>query len=414
MKKSHFKNISNKQSLTINKFILIVFLVGNLAIGVFPGHGSWVYISFASNIIFFLIIILKSDNFSFYSIPLKTIFILFLSYQIFVLIHGFFIAENYEQWRHLITSYFPFILLSFFTIICHQNDGFFYYIKFVLYYLFPFSFLFYLYLNFNENISYISFISPLYLLILFFDYIPKMFKYLCTLVVIFSCMTNFTNRTHLISLFVSILFYIFLRKNKSYILRKILITIFLLIPFCFIAIYFINGFNIFKYIEFLTFDEDKVINTFDSRSGVYGDALLSISNYKSFIFGNSPSDYYKSYLSSFEGVLSGKFRLGGSEVAFLNFIQFGGIIYLFIFFLIITLIIRRVFKFGKNIYVYNIALFISINWIFCFIEKYLELNFFWITFFAVLGFLQNKNFLEMSDIIFINKFSIVRQKNNNY
>jgi hypothetical protein len=365
--------------------------------------------------IFFYIIISKIEFFSLSRIPLKTIFSLFLFYQIFVLIHGYFIAENYEQWRYLSTSYFPFILLSFFTVICSHDDAFFYYIKFILHYLLPSSFFFYvLYPNLNENISYIAFISPMYFLIYFFDFIPKKFKYLCTLVMIFSCITNFNNRTHLLSLLASVLFYIFQKKNNSYKLRKIFIFIFLLIPLGFVAIYFINGFNIFKYIEFLTFDEDQVINSFDSRSGVYGDALISISNYKSFIFGNSPSDYYKSHLSEFEGVLSGKYRLGGSEVAFLNFIQFGGIIYVGIYFLVIILIIRRVFKFGKNIFVYNVAFFISINWTFCFLERYLELNFYWITIFAVLGFLQNKNFLEMSDINFLKKFIFVRQKKNIY
>jgi hypothetical protein len=389
-------------------YLMLFFLIGNIAIGIIPGHGTWVYVNFTSNIIFFLLILSKIQLFSFTNIYFSKVLSLLFFYQIFILFHGFFIANDFSQWRYLIISYSPYILLCFFTVICTIDFAIFYFLKFVLIWILPSSFLFYLIsLNLFENVSYINFLSPLYLFLFFFNYFQSKTKFLITIIVLFSVFTNFANRTHLLFIVLSIAFLVLQKTNSSFRLRKKLIKSFFILPLVFIFFNITIGFNIFTKLESLNPNEEIVLNSNDSRSGVYLDAFSSISNFKSFIFGNSPVAYYESYLAEADDVINGKYRLGASEVAFLNFIQFGGIIYFCIFTLLIIFIINRVIIHCNSILVLDLALFLSINWLFMFIEKPIEMNFYWITIFGLLGFLQNKSLLKMDNKQFLESFNSI-------
>jgi hypothetical protein len=392
---------------------MLIFLIGNIAIGIIPGHGTWVYVNFISNIIFFIIVLSKIKLFSFTKIYFSKVLSFLFFYQIFILIHGFFIANDFLQWRYLIVSYSPFILLCFFTVICTIDLAIFYFLKFVLFWILPTSFLFYLFsFNLIENISYINYLSPIFLFILFFNYLPLKYKYFCVIVILFSSISNFNNRTHILNLIMALGYLVLQKINNSIRLRKNMIIFILIIPVVFIFLNITVGLNIFKEIEELNTSEEVGFNGNDSRSGVYLDAFSSISNFKSFIFGNSPVAYYKSYLAEDDDVIIGKYRLGASEVAFLNFIQFGGIIYFCIFTLLIIFIINRVIIHCNSIFALDLALFLSINWLFMFIEKSIELNFYWITIFGLLGFLQNKNLLKMNTKEFLDQFNLIIFKIN--
>jgi hypothetical protein len=207
--------------------------------------------------------------------------------------------------------------------------------------------------------------------------------------------------------------YLVLQKtNNSIRLRKNIIKFILIIPVVFIFLNITVGLNIFKEIEELNPSEEVGLNSNDSRSGVYSDAFSSISNVNSFFFGNSPVAYYRSSLAEADDVIIGKYRLGASEVAFLNFIQFGGIVYIGIFTLLIFFIVNRVLNICNSLFLLDLVLFLAINWLFMFIEKSIELNFYWITIFGLLGFLQNKNLLKMNNNEFLFQFNLIVFKIN--
>ncbi len=395
-------NINN-----LGKYALILLSIRGILPALMEVKTIPVIIAFIITLIIGWLFIERKRMFKFVQIEKKLIVIVFFYYSIFVLIHGAFISRTYEQWRYLLTVFLPILLLPGILLISSVPSSFFNLLKVLLKISLPLSFtyLFMGRLNGIENSIYVSFTSFVYLLILFIPYFRLKYKLFILFVSGFSLFLNLGNRSNLISFIVVflilILSYLTNKFKIKFSLFKSLWFVFIFFPIFLSAYASATSFNPFKYLEkenrILIKNANGEINmTTDSRTTIYLDALSSINSGLELLFGNSPVKKYQTHLAkALKGYDEG--RMGGSEAAILNLLQWGGIFYVTIGFLLFYFSSYFAIFQSRNNLIRSVGLYISFRWMYLFIESPLHLNFLWISVFIAFGICLSKKIREMQD-----------------
>lgn len=329
---------------------------------------------------------------------------LFFLYTIIILVHSIIIADSYEKWRYLITVFFPMLLLPFISRLFQNIKVLGVFVEILLKFCIPLSFLFIILEN-NlrlENNQYVYYSNFLYFLILIIPFISTKWKILVISVSIFSFIFNLDNRANLLNILVGYSFiFIYQFKYIRFFIYKYLRLIFFLIPFVFISGAFLFNFNIWQYMssgEQLSLQTESKDVTFlqDSRTGIYLDIYNHLNkNEWSWIFGASAVAVHDTILAeSHEGYSEG--RMGGSESGFLSFLLFGGIVYVFLYFLLNYYASKRAIGKFNNGFMHMLAAYIAFRWMFTFIENPMGFQFSWIINFMLIGLCYNINLSSIS------------------
>jgi hypothetical protein len=208
----------------------------------------------------------------------------------------------------------------------------------------------------------------------------------------------------IIASYLLLLIYLLIKKFSDHIfifpLIKGVRLILFVLPVMLVGLGALGEFNIFEYfgqMGNMGRSDGLMISTVDSRSVIYQDALDDAVDTGAWIFGGGVTHTYNTGLApvliEYENG-----RLGGSEVGVLNFMTFGGLLYVILIFLLFYYSSYLAIYKSRSLILKVIGLFISMRWVFLFIENPVALNFYWITIFLCMGVAFSKKFCAMNDL----------------
>lgn len=317
-------------------------------------------------------------------IPQKVPYIIniYFIWNIICIIHGCFIAERYWDWKALISTGFGMLMpiLSYIFISPRCNAILLRNLIKSAFLIFPILLLFSPYSD--RPGRYLTFF---YLFIICISALPKKWKIITFIVLLFSCIYDFEARSNVIraaiAICIGILYYI-----RNYIDRYLRIAqrLFLYIPFVFFILATTRTFNIFNVSDYwknstITTSKNGKITEInlaaDTRTFLYQEVILSALKNHHVIWGRSPARGYESQYFTFDTYQNRNMniRIGerhGTEVSVLNIFLHTGLIGLLLYFSIFYYSsYLGIFK-SRNIYIKLIGLFVVFRWCYGWIEDF--------------------------------------------
>lgn len=151
---------------------------------------------------------------------------------------------------------------------------------------------------------------------------------------------------------------------------------------------------------FMSREEDSEEDTTDTRSYMYIEMAMDLTNTNSWLLGKGA---YSHYISEFEH--NNNFKGNGpdygrlsTEVPFLNYILRGGLVYVFFYLLLFIVAVIKGLWLGKNKFVIIISI-IAAGWYFnSFIGDTEGCRFYHLVFFSLVGCCFSKSILKSSDV----------------
>jgi len=334
----------------------------------------------------------------------------YLLWNIICIFRGFFKAENYWDWKQLISTsmvlLIPLIVNIATNKIIVQNI-----LSVWVKYALP---IFLILFPFFEGEAYGKYLFPISILILFFPIINWKWKIILVMFSSIVLLGSLEARSNVIKFAFPVIFSLiyYLRKLsiKKY-LRIIYLTM-LISPFILFITASIGVFNIFKMEEYLgehttqTTSKGTEINlTADSRTFLYEEVLESAIKYKYALFGITPARGNESetfgYIAQYD-LKTGRNERYSNEVSILNIFTWTGcvgvILYFIIFFRATYLAINK----SQNIFMSIIGLYIAFRWMIAWLEDFSTFNLSSVFLWIMISMCISKSFRNMSN----NEFTI--------
>ena len=336
---------------------------------------------------------------------------LFIVYNIVVLFRGFIDSNSNEDWSFLFSSGVSLALFIPFSIYmgAHKTSMILLIRTFLTYGLVLCVFMLFV----TEDPGPLGFahtISPIYFLIFFIPYMDKKFGILIFTIALISFFDDITIRSNLLNILVAFMIIsTFLWRSRPRLLKvaKYLRVLILIFPVFFLLLGITRVYNIFSigelFNEFVIQDskgrtQDVLI---DSRTGIYLDVFSQLRNDNAIIFGLGASGKTKTHLTDvinadFDKVYKEGRR--GTESGMLNYIQWGGIVGGFLYFLLfVKASYYGIYK-SRNWLCIMLGLWVAYKGLFSFIEDPLSFTIGSIFILVPIGICLSKEFRLMSDI----------------
>ena len=336
----------------------------------------------------------------------------FLLWNIITILRGFFIADNYWEWKNLISTMFVFLIPLFVFLFINKD-----FLQKLL--SFWFKYMIYLVLIFIPFINHGDFLgkwfSPLLLLILVLPILPyrwKIFTLALTFIIIVTSLDSRSNVLRLTMAFGLGSLYYF----RAFFIEKIFKTIHLvliLLPVILLILGLSGIFNIFKMNDYIkgdysvmTRDSGKLEKSSikaDTRTFLYVENITSAIKHDYILEGRTPANGYES--KAFGDFLkwelgTGKGERFASEVSILNIFTWNGLIgvvlYFFIFWKSSYLAIYK----SNNYFIKVIGLFVAFRWAYAFVEDFTTFDIQYIFLWALIAMCFSSSFRNMTDIEF--------------
>lgn len=397
--------IANRNSLTnsalLSKYTIILSLIPALFTAVFPGRIVVITIICAYPLIFFGVFsqrdYLKNFDASFY---IK----LFQIFNLFILLRGFFDAKSSEDWRVLLSSTVPLYLFIFFSFFLAKNKELIstVFSTFLSYGLIICFIIFII--PFSYNFGFPKAISPIYILILTVPYVNKKYSIFIIFLAVISFFSDLESRSNLINIVVSFLIvFTFLFKNLKAMLWvvKTFRILILVSPIIFLILGISGIFNIFLVGEYFSSNDQSIDEALiDSRTGIYIDVFHQLAEDDAIFMGLGASGKTETYLADILSMdLSKIYKEGrrGTESGMLNFIQWGGAIGGFLYYMLfIKSSYYGIYK-SKNWFCIMLGLWLCFKGFYSFVEDRLTFSINSIFIFFAIGICLNRKIREMTD-----------------
>lgn len=412
------------------KFAIIFSVFIALYVALFPGKIAVITILFSYPLIVFLFFSLNKKVFIIFD-GNKFIF-LFLFYNLIVLFRGFFVAKTEEDWKTIFASSIPLFLFVHFTIYltAYKASLISIFSAFLSYGLFFCFFIFFIHVDYTNGFP--KAISPIYILLMLIPYLDRRYTIFILSLTFVSFLSDLTNRSNMLNIIVAIgILSTFFWKNKRQILglMKLIRMFFLTLPVLFLILGVTGIFNIFligqAYADLKIDDdrEDAQEVFIDSRTPIYVDVFAELLKDDAILFGLGAAGKTKTTLAEIEyGNLADVYKEGrrSTESGILNYIQWGGLIGGFFYFLLFVKASYYGLYKSKNWFCVMLGLWIAYKGFFSFIEDSLSFSISSLFIFLPLGICMNKKIRQMSDsdlkLMFryiINKTTVLRFLNTN-
>jgi hypothetical protein len=328
---------------------------------------------------------------------------LYLLWNIFSVIRGGFIAENYWDWKGLIHTamilFLPVVVYTSTNIAVVQSI-FRFYVKYAIPPFLIFIFIF-------VPLAYGYYLAIIPFLLLFFSVLRTRWKIiilLLTLIVLFSLDSRSNVIRFGISFILGFIYYfkgIFFDK-----LFKIIRFLLMFVPILFFVLAITDTFNVLNMDEYIKGNyeiKERTKNgevtsslTGDDRTPLYSEVLVSAQNHNSWWIGRSPARGNDT-VSFADDDITGRAERRANEVGVLNVFTWTGIVGLVLYFLIFYAASYLAVNKSNNIFCKITGLFLAFRWIFSWIE---EINSFSLNYFVLwilIGLCLSKSFRGMSD-----------------
>lgn len=328
----------------------------------------------------------------------------YLLWNIFSIIRGFFIAENYWDWK-MLTGNGMALLLPIVAFMASNENITLSMLRSYIKYALPLFAVFAFIIN---PTAYGFYLVPIYFFMFFFPVLNTKWKRITGILTILILVSSFGARSNVIKFAIPVLFLLiyYLRYYISTQILMIIRNLFIVLPFLLFILAYSGVFNIFKIEEYTSGAEyvqrDKngeVIEDLkaDTRTQLYVDVLYSANKYNYWLIGRSPARGNEMRTFSLKDNLAGRPERGMNEVAILNIFNWTGLVGIFLYFLVFYRASYLAIKFSNNIFSKMLGLFIAFRWFYSWVE---DVNFFTLTTFflwVIIGLCMSKTFRAMSN-----------------
>ena len=339
----------------------------------------------------------------------KTVLI-FVLYGAFTYARGFYDAKSFQDWTNLLSiSVSTFIFLPL-TIYLGAHK------KFVgplirnLLIAIPMIFILTLGRNDSGPYGFVKTLSATFPFLLMFPYLNKKLKVFIVLILFLIVGYDITIRASLMYGFIIILslstYYI--KSNVMLVLFKILRKAFLFLPLLFVFLGATGTFNVFNFGE--KFDSIELANEekdqkqdllVDSRTEIYIDVHTALLYQNRVLFGLGGVGTTKTFLT--KDKVNQKYRKlyeegrRGTETRMLNYYQWGGVLGVLLYFLLILRASYLAIYRSKNWYMITLGLFVSFGLLMSFLSDRVVNNLNTLSSFFMLGMCFNSELRAMNE-----------------
>lgn len=333
---------------------------------------------------------------------------IYIIWSIICIVRGVFEADNYWEWKNLISTSF-FLLLPLIVYIPNHTETvqiiFKNWVKYGL-----IIFIFFTPFLYADGVG--QFLLPISFLLLFFPFLNFKWKIIIFILSLYVIFFDFTARSNLIKFIVpflmgSLFYFKTFLSNK---ILNILRLIFLLFPF---LLLFLALFNIFNIFNINTYFKDQTIKTksitgekgeesilADTRTFLYIEVFESAIKNDYFLFGRTPargndSNAFGEYNA--EKLKTRKYERFSNEVSILNIFTWLGVVgVLFYFIIFFKASYLAIFQ-SNNYLIKIVGLNISFRWAYGFIEDFSVLSVGNIFLWLMIGMCFSKSFRQLSN-----------------
>lgn len=335
---------------------------------------------------------------------------LYLIWNIICITRGICVADNYWEWKNLIST--TIVLLLPFTIYISTNESIIQkllaiWIKFAL----PAFFIFLPLFKWGDGIG--RYLVPISFLLLFFAVLPKKWKVISVSFALFVISVDLDARSNVIkfavSLFCGMFFYFRLLIPVRF--WEVIRLILLILPIVLFVLATTGIFNIFQADEYLgtnyttTVVENGEIEerslVVDTRTLIYEEVLTSAIKNNYVFHGRTPargndSELFGLILS--EELQTGKMERFGNEVSILNIFTWTGLVGVILYFLMFYYSSFLALRRSNNTIIKLIGLFVAFRWTFAWVEDFSDFDLSYFFLWIMIGMCLSKSFRNMSDL----------------
>jgi len=329
---------------------------------------------------------------------------LLLFWNIICIIRGFFVAENYWEWKHLIIS--GMVLLIPYTIYIFTNKQFVqmliaFWLKYALFAFFLFI-PFVIYYDFYGH-----YLVPILLLSIMVSALPFRWKIITLFFLILILTAGFESRSNILrysfAILLGLLFYF-----RLFITIKMIkfVHIFLILsPIILLYLGITDTFNVFKINEYVSVSKDVEDNQLDvdTRTFLYVEVLSSAYKNDYYMIGRTPargydSVYFGDYLAKELG--TGKAERFSSEVSIQNIFTWNGIVGVVLYFLVFFMASFQAIYRSNSFFMKMIGLFVAFRWSFAFLEDFTSFSIQYMFLWLLIAMCYSTEFRKMNNIEF--------------
>ena len=388
----------------INRIEIILLTIPAIYSSVFPGK-----IVLITIVCFLPIIIYNMIDFTYKSkkeFDGQIIINTFLYANFIILLRGFFNIQSNQDYIVTPGLVFVTIAIPLFIFKARIKDltAIF---KSIIFFAIPLSVMTFFYEPTNASMSFQHNISFVFILLFFILYTNKKWSIIIFALVVAGLMYDITRRSFVInsvlSMFILLMGYSFSLQKLQAISKKLLYG-FSILPILLLSLGLVGYYNVFKIgneVEILIGDGTKERNfAVDSRTGIYEDVFGELSRQKMILIGLGGHGKTKTSLVNVEWARYDKIYAEGrrgTESGMLNFIQYGGLITGFIYWLLLAGAAYKAIHTSKSKYMVMIGLFVMFKISYAFIEDIISTNLASFYLMLVIGMCYNKRIRSLSD-----------------
>ncbi|WP_430936979.1 hypothetical protein [Saccharicrinis sp. 156] len=353
-----------------------------------------------------------------------TLVYMFLAWNIFSVIRGFFIAETYWDWKGLVDNFLK-LMVPLMTIVFVDSKK----VQSLLSVFMNVGLIVFIILSpFIHYDAFGFFLAPISLILIFLPYIPNKWRVLILFLTFLVFVIDVGARSNIIKFGIPLLL-MFIYFSRSIIPKWILLLLrfkLMILPVILFALGVLGIFNIFKMDEYLgeqkqvkTNFEGEVVEeplTADTRTFIYEEVLYTAQKHNSWLIGRSPARGYESEaFGAWAEANTGRPERLAAEVGVINVFLWNGVIGVILYFLIFWRASYLAIHCSNNIFSKMIGLFVAFRWFYSWIE---EINLFtlnYVVLWMMIGICFSRSFRKMDDLevkfwvqgIFNKKYRIV-------
>jgi len=405
---------SKKMILKLNTFSKYTFLISYLPTiyyAFFPGK-----IVLVSIMCFYPLILgmffFKKSFFRFFKE--NTYLGLFIFYNIIIVVRGIMNIESERDLIHLVYYSVPALLILPISIMFGSKKNLLSSILNVCWKIgIPITFILLFFRSNSGPHGFAHILSPIYLFIFFIPYLNRKKIIIILSLLVISVFSDFSNRANILNIFVALLItttYYFRRYGPVFSFIKFSRRFLILSPILFFFLGITGVFNIFTIGEqmgkFTISQSNKTQDVFvDSRTRLYVDVIPYLWKENALIFGLGGVGKTTTHLTDDSHILGSEtdyqeiYKEGrlATETGMLNFIQWGGIVGLFIYYFVFVKASLVAMYESKNWFMVMISLWIVFKGIHSFIEDKLILSPSFIFIFVTIGIAFNEKLRILND-----------------
>ena len=334
---------------------------------------------------------------------------LILIWNVICIARGFFVAENYWEWKHLINTSFTLLL----PLVAYLATNRRIFQKLVSSWLKYMLLIFFLFIPFVVRADFVGrFMVPIMFLLLFLPVLPKKWKWIVlfyTTIVLISGLDARSNIIRFTFAFVLGITFYFKLFKLTFIFKSAHLVLFAS-PLLLLFLAATNTFNIFRMEEYISGSYSTSVTvdgetseeslTADTRTFLYAEVIGSAIKNNYVLTGRTPARGYDSEFFGYDlakELKTGKMERFGSEVSIHNIFTYTGLIGVLLYFLIFFRSSYLAIYRSNNFYMKIVGLFIAFRWLYAFVEDFsnFDLQYFFLWMIIGMGF--SEEFRSMTD-----------------